>query len=113
MEWLAFIVGSYGLLKAEALEKKLKKLEKLLKFEKMKKEKKGEVDMSKILSGLVGKRCKLKIRDVFFEDYDKLICDVLEVDEEWLKFTYINKKKEVKTRVIRIDTIEMVDILEE
>lgn len=113
MEWMAFLIVICLWAKLSELEKKVKKYEKMLKVQKLKKVKKGEMDMSKIIGELVGKKCKLKIRDVYFEDYDKLECHILEVDEEWIKFTYINKKKEVKTRIIRIDAVEHVDVLAE
>ena len=114
MEWMALCIAIYLWAKLSELEKKVKKYEKMLKVQKLKKVKKGEMDMSKIIGELVGKKCKLKIiRDVYLEDYDKLECDILEVDEEWIKFTYTNKKKEVKTRIIRIDAVEHVDVLAE
>lgn len=111
--WFALIVGIYSWTKAGELEKKIKKLEKKVKTDSTKKEKKGETDMSKIIESLVGKKCYLKIRDEFFEDYDKFVCEILEVDEEWMKFTYMNKKLDVKTRIIRIDEIEHVDLIAE
>lgn len=117
--WVAFIVAIYGSSKAGDLEKKVKKLEKMFKADKMKKDKKdkkdkkGESDMSKIIAELVGKKCYLKVSDGYFEDYDKFVCEILAVDEEWIKFTYMNKKLDVKTRIIRIEEIEHVDLVEE
>lgn len=114
--WFAFILAIYSSSKESDLEKRVKKLEKMLKADKMKKdkkEKKGESDMSKIIAELVGKKCYLKVRDGYFEDYDKFVCEILAVDEEWIKFTYLNKKLDVKTRIIRIEEIEHVDLVED
>lgn len=114
MEWmglLGFIFAILGLTKSGNVETRVSKIEKKIKSNHKKHDGKELNVMSKILEDLVGKRCKLKINDDIFEDYGKFKCDILEVDEEWLKFSYKNKQGETKIRIIRIEALEHVDIL--
>ncbi|BBF43512.1 hypothetical protein lbkm_2200 [Lachnospiraceae bacterium KM106-2] len=70
--------------------------------------------MSKIIEKLVGRECKLVIdaEKNILED-DQVDATILEVDEEWVRFTYLDKKKNIKTKIIRIDAIESIEELEE
>ncbi len=38
-------------------------------------------------------------------------CNVIDVDDEWIKISYSDKKKVEKTKIIRIDTIESIELI--
>ena len=89
---------------------KVKRLE--AKLKKMEKKQKGENVMSKLINELVGKQCRIK-PDEEIELVDSWIqCDVLDVDDEWIKIRYEDKKKGVVTRLFRIENIGEVEVLE-
>ena len=90
---------------------KVKRLE--AKLKKMEKKQKGENVMSKMINELVGKQCRIK-PDEEIELMDSWIeCHVLDVDDEWIKIRYADKKKGTVTRLFRIENIDEVEILEE
>ncbi|MEK6266039.1 MAG: hypothetical protein N2B06_14910 [Clostridium sp.] len=62
---------------------------------------KGEKKMSEILKGLEGKRCTLAIS--FSGTID---CEVISVDDEWMKVNQILKNDQRKIRIIRIENIQ-------
>lgn len=85
--------------KVKKLESKIKKLERNLK---------GEKTMSKLLAELINKKCVL----VTAGGFTKTEGIVLDVDDEWIKFSSIDKKGGSTIQVIRIDSIEKVDVVE-
>ncbi len=104
--WLSFIImlfySSYPG-KVKKLESKVKNLER---------KQKGENTMSKIIHELVGKTCKITTNgDSIFDIDTDIICTVLDVDDEWIKFTYTDKKNNVKTQILRIDCIDNIEQL--
>lgn len=89
---------------------KVKRLE--AKLRKVEKKQKGDPVMSKLINELVGKQCRIK-PDEEIELMDSWIqCDVLDVDDEWIKIRYEEKKKGVVTRLFRIENIGEVEVLE-
>lgn len=110
MEWVGFIAlalclcySSYPA-KTKTLEKKIRKLESKLN---------GGSEMSKLISELVGSKCILKTADgLEFTGSSDVKCEVLSADDEWIKISYVNKKKEQKTKIIRIDGIESIELAE-
>jgi len=90
--------------KIKKLEAKIKKLERNLR---------GEKSMSKILSELINKKCIL-ISDEGLSIVSKreIECIVLDVDDEWIKFTFTDKKGVSKTQILRVESIERVDFIE-
>lgn len=90
--------------KVKKIESKIKKIEKNLR---------GEKSMSKILSELINKKCIL-ITDTGLEIASKreFECFILDVDDEWIKFTFTDKKGINKTQILRVDDIERVDFIE-
>lgn len=107
MEWmglLSFIIicCCYSYLgRIKRLERKVKRLEK---------KDKGENDMSKLIIGLVGETCKIKLEDDIFDECGKNTYEVLDADEEWIKVKEHGKKEE-KIKLIRIDQIEKIELL--
>ncbi|MCB2301049.1 hypothetical protein [Clostridium tagluense] len=67
---------------------------------------KGDVKMSEILKGLEGKRCTLSVIAK-----GPIECEVISVDDEWMKVNQITKKGQSKMMIIRIDNINDVSIV--
>lgn len=89
--------------KVKQLEAKLKKLERKLK---------GENVMSKLINELVGKECKIKSDDVLLlVGSDEMKCLVLDCDDEWIKVQYTDKKQNVITKLLRIENVDEVELL--
>lgn len=110
MEWMGFIAFMLILAyssypdKVKRLEAKVKKMER----------KQGDVNnMSKLINELVNKECKIK-SDSFLHlvGSTEMQCKVLDVDDEWVKVRYTDKKKNLVIKLIRIETIDEVEILD-
>lgn len=90
---------------------KIKKMEG--KIKRLEREIRGEKSMSKILSELLNKRCVLVSEDgLQIVSKKEIECIVLDVDDEWIKFTFADKKGNNKTQILRIDAIERVNLIE-
>ena len=91
---------------------RLNKLE--AKIRKINNQKKGANIMSKMINELVDKQCKIVLSsgdvEISFSD-PAITCKVLDVDDEWMKIQFEDKKKNVITKIIRIDDIAQIDIL--
>lgn len=112
MEWIGWIsliiilcYSSYPG-KVNKLEKKLKRLERGLKEER---------EMSKIINSLLNKKCKLRSEDGFAGvlGNTEVECTVLECDDEWIKISYTDKKEKKFIKILRIDDISSVELIEE
>ncbi len=110
MEWLGFVAiviiccySSYPS-KIKKIESKIKKLERNMR---------GELSMSKILSEIINKKCIL-ISDeaILIAPKREIECTILDVDDEWIKFTFADKKGLIKTHIFRIESIERVELIE-
>ena len=111
MDWIGwvciFIIICYSSYpdKVNKLESKVKKLER---------NEKGDSYMSKIMARLIGKKCKITTEDgLSLVGNSKDECTIIDVDDEWVEFTYSDKKDIVKTKIIRIDSIENVEVITE
>lgn len=90
---------------------KVKRLE--AKVRQMERKQKGENTMSKLINELVGKDCKIKSEDAFsLVGAGELPCRVLDADDEWLKVQFTDKKKQQVTKLLRIEHIDEVELLE-
>lgn len=67
---------------------------------------KEDAEMSELLKELEGKRCTLSVMAKGPVD-----CEVISVDDEWMKVNQITKKGESIVMIIRIDNITEVVIL--
>jgi hypothetical protein len=68
--------------------------------------------MSKLLISLINQECMLKSEDgIWFNGNADLKCKILEVDDEWVKLSFINKKSGNKIKVIRSESIESIDFI--
>lgn len=89
--------------KVKKLENKMKKLER--KFG-------GDSKMSNIIKSLIGKECKIKTEEaLLFSGSIELSCTVLDADDEWIKFTFRDKKDIEKTKILRIDSIDSIELI--
>ena len=113
MEWLGLI--SFVILlcyssypgKIKSLEKKVKKLQK-----KNKEGKEGN-EMSRLIQDLVGKKCRMETEDdALLSGNGQIVCDVLDADEDCVKLAYEDKDKGRVTKLIRVETIIAVDVVE-
>lgn len=87
--------------KVNKMEKRIKKLEK---------KNKGRNEMSKLISELKGKVCIMSVETETAE----VKCEVVEIDDEWVKCRIIDKKGEKKQEMLyRIESIEKVSIIDE
>lgn len=93
--------------KVNKLERKMAKLQAGIR------KSKGESEMSKLIEDLVGKKCRLKV-DSSWDLVGKgvLPCDIIAVDEDWVKLTYTDRKQVEHTILIRIDDINGAEIEE-
>lgn len=108
MEWVGWI-SLIVLLCYSAYPGKVMKLES--KVKRLERSQKGDMQMSKIISELIGKSCKIKTDEAFaLVGSEEIECDVLDVDDEWIKFRYIDRKKNQITKVARIDSIESIEL---
>lgn len=111
MEWMGFVCLII-LLCYSSYPGKLKRLEKQVK--KLERVQNGGTAMSKLISSLVGKTCKLKTDEaLLLSGGTELTCQIVDADDEWVQFTYTDKKAGQKIRLLRIDTIESIEIIEE
>ena len=70
--------------------------------------------MSKIISELIGRNCKIETDDALvFAGNTEVKCTILDADDEWIKFTYSDKKNVVKTKILRIDSIDNIELITE
>ena len=65
--------------------------------------------MTRLFEELKGKKCIIKQEG----DYSTPIeCKVCDVDDDWVKIIYADKKKGETTKLLRIDNIRSIDEIE-
>jgi len=105
MGWFSFII----IMCYSSYPGKLKKLES--KVKKLERNQNGDCEMSKIISELIGKECKIKTEEaIFFAGNAEVNGTVLDVDSEWIKFSYADKKGVEKTKILRIDSLDSIEL---
>lgn len=115
MKWVGFICLAIMLYyssypgRVQELEDIVEKHEKIIR--KNKKTQERNNNMSKIIEGLVGKRCEIYSDDLVLDESS--VCDVLDVDDEWIKLRCTDRKNNVSTKIIRIDSIDSVELVED
>ncbi|MGF0109573.1 MULTISPECIES: hypothetical protein [unclassified Clostridium] len=90
--------------KVRKLEKKVKKLER---------NEKGDLPMSKIISSLVGEKCKIITQTNILGLSTEDVVDILEVDDEWVKVSFTHKKDDKKVRIISVEDINRIEVVSE
>ena len=89
--------------KVKTLENKVKKLEFKLRGDNYK--------MSKIINELKGKRCNIETDEIIINE--TFNCTILDTDDEWIKFTYTDKKNNLITKILRIEEINSIELMNE
>ncbi len=90
---------------SESNSKKNKNKIKKLKS-KLKKYEKGTTDMSKIITDLIGKKCRIGILGIDGN------LTVLDADEEWIKYEYTDKKGSKHIKIQRTDELSEITLLD-
>ena len=90
---------------------KVKKLEKKVKL--LERNENGDLPMSKIILGLVGKKCKIQMEEKFLGIGTESIVDVLDTDDEWIKISFVDKKGNTRVQILRIETIKNIELVSE
>jgi len=105
------LIAFFMLLCYSSYPGKVKRLES--KIKQMERKQKGENIMSKLISELAGKECKIKCEEALsLVGNEEMVCSVLDTDDEWIKVQVVDKKKNQITKLIRIENIEEIEILE-
>ena len=104
--FLAFVIilvySSYPA-RVQILEKRINKLKRNLE---------GDQVMSKIIRDLVGKHCIMSCEGALaFAGKVNFECEIIDVDEEWIKISFTDQKKKLTTKSIRIERIDHIDLI--
>ena len=95
--FIPFIVIFYA-----SSEKKIKGLNRRIR--RLEKQVKGNQDMSRLLEELKGQTATVLVSGVGFE------YEILDIDEDWVKLSRENKKKEKETQLVRIEDIQGIQL---
>ena len=98
--WILFI--PFLVIIYASSEKKIKRLNKRIR--RLEKQVKGNQDMSRLLEELKGQTATVLVSGVGFE------YEILDIDEDWVKLSRENKKKEKETKLVRIEDIQDVQL---
>lgn len=98
--WILFI--PFLLIVYASSEKKIKRLNKRIK--RLEKQVKGNQDMSRLLEELKGQTATVTVNG-FGIKYE-----ILDIDEDWVKLSRENKKKDKETKLVRIEDIQGIQL---
>ena len=98
--WIIFIL--FLLIFYASSEKKIKRLHKRIR--RLETQVKGNQDMSRLLEELKGQTATVLVSGVGFE------YEILDIDEDWVKLSRENKKKEKETQLVRIEDIQGIQL---
>ena len=107
MEWFGFVALAIVLCyssypgKVKNIEARMKRIER---------KQRGGNDMLKLIGELVNKKCKIKMDDTLETE---IKCLVMDADDEWLKVCVRDKKNNQITKLIRIENIDEVKIMDD
>lgn len=110
MEWVGLV--ALGLILCySSYPGKVKRLETTIK--KLERKQRGEDSMPKLISALVNKECKIKSDDALrLTGTTEIKCLVLDVDDEWIKVHFEDKKNKQVTKLLRIENIDEIEVIE-
>ena len=83
-------------------EKKIKRLNKRIR--RLEKQVKGNQDMSRLLEELKGQTATVTLNG-FGTKYE-----IMDIDEDWVKLSRENRKKEKETKLVRIEDIQGIQL---
>ncbi|WP_313965430.1 hypothetical protein [uncultured Streptococcus sp.] len=98
--WILFI--PFLVIFYTSSEKKIKRLNKRIK--RLEKQVKGNQDMSRLLEELKGQKATVTVSG-FGTEYE-----IMDIDEDWVKLSRENKKKEKETKLVRIEDIQGIQL---
>ena len=98
--WILFI--PFLVIVYASSEKKIKKLNKRIK--RLEKQVKGNQDMSRLLEELKGQTATVTVNG-FGTKYE-----IMDIDEDWVKLSRENKKKEKEFKLVRIEDIQGIQL---
>jgi len=98
--WILFI--PFLVIVYASSEKKIKGLNRRIR--RLEKQVKGNQDMSRLLEELKGQTATVLVSGVGFE------YEILDIDEDWVKLSRENKKKEKETKLVRIEDIQGIQL---
>ena len=98
--WILFI--PFLIMVYASSEKKIKRLNKRIR--RLEKQLKGNQDMSRLLEELKGQTATVTLDGVGFE------YEIIDIDEDWVKLSRENKKKEKETKLVRIEDIQGIQL---
>lgn len=98
--WIIFI--PFLVIFYTSLEKKIKRLNKRIK--RLEKQVKGNQYMSRLLEELKGQTATVTVNG-FGIKYE-----ILDIDEDWVKLSRENKKKDKETKLVRIEDIQGIQL---
>lgn len=110
MEWFG-IMALIIILCYSSYPNKVKRIE--AKVKRLERKNKGENTMSKLISELVNKKCKIISDDALaIVGSTELKCMVLDTDDEWIKVQFTDKKKNNKViKLLRIENIDGIEVM--
>ena len=98
--WILFI--PFLIMVYASSEKKIKRLNKRIR--RLEKQVKGNQDMSRILEELKGQTATVTLNG-FGTKYE-----IMDIDEDWVKLSRENRKKEKETKLVRIEDIQGIQL---
>ena len=98
--WILFI--PFLVIVYASSEKKIKKLNKRIK--RLEKQAKGNQDMSRLLEELKGQTATVTVNG-FGTKYE-----IMDIDEDWVKLSREDKKREKETKLVRIEDIRGIQL---
>ena len=98
--WLSFIPLLFLIYTGS--EKKIKRLNKRIK--RLEKQLKGNKEMSRLLEELKGQTVSIRLNG-FGSNWE-----IVDFDEDWVKLSRENKKKEKETKLVRIEDIQGIQL---
>ena len=98
--WILFI--PFLLIVYASSEKKIKGLNRRIR--RLEKQVKGNQDMSRLLEELKGQTATVLVSGVGFE------YEITDIDEDWVKLSRENKKKEKESKLVRIEDIQGIQL---
>ena len=98
--WIIFI--PFLVIFYTSSEKKIKRLNKRIR--RLEKQVKGNQDMSRLLEELKGQTVTVIVNGFGTE------CEILDIDEDWVKLTRVNHKQQRETKLVRIEDIQGIQL---
>ena len=98
--WLSFIPLLFLIYTGS--EKKIKRLNRRIR--RLEKQLKGSQEMSRLLEELKGQTVKVTVNG-FGTEYE-----IIDIDEDWVKLSRENKKKEKEFKLVRIEDIQGIQL---